>query len=282
MAARAGVLRIDTATLQRFESEREERTLYRFDVRTQGEYEAGHLEGWRWAPGDQLVQATDEYAAARGARIVLADWDGVRALTTAAWLAQLGGWEVAVYTPPERATQVAGPEPVRVRVLALHAPTPLASPQQADALVQAGHATVFDVDRRAAFEKRHIPGARFAVPDRLAHFVADLPEGHTVLITSPDGLLARTVAAELAARTGRDARAIAGGTAAWAAAGLPVAAGDEGVLTGDNDHWYSPYAHSDLALRDAGFQQYLDWELGLVAQLEREGATGIRLLPTPG
>ncbi|NNC10054.1 sulfurtransferase, partial [Corallococcus exiguus] len=137
-------------------------------------------------------------------------------------------------------------------------PVPLVSPQQARALLEQGRAAVFDVDRRAAFERQHIAGARFAVPDRLAAFVADLPAGQAVLLTSPDGLLPRTVAPELAARTGRDVRAIAGGTAAWAAAGLPVEAGDAGVLTGDDDHWYSPYAHRDLHLRDAGFRAYLD------------------------
>lgn len=277
VADRAGVQRIDGAELARFESEAQERTLYRFDVRTREEYEAGHLEGWRWAPGGQLVQATDEYAAARRARIVLADWDGVRALTTGAWLAQLGGYDVFVFTPPALPTLAAGPEPVRV--LASHAPAPLVSPQQADTLVRAGSAVVFDVDRRAPFEKQHIHGARFAVPDRLPTFVADLPAAHTIVLTSPDGVLARTAAAELAARTGRDVRAIAGGTAAWVAAGLPVAHGDADVLTGDDDHWYSPYAHSDLQQRNAGFNHYLNWELGLVAQLEREGATGIRLLP---
>lgn len=277
VAKRAGVQRIDGAELTRFESEAQERTLYRFDVRTREEYEAGHLEGWRWAPGGQLVQATDEYAAARGARIVLADWDGVRALTTGAWLAQLGGYEVFLYTPPTLPTLATGPEPVRV--LASHAPAPLVSPQQAQALLEQGRAAVFDVDRRAAFERQHIAGARFAVPDRLVAFVADLPDGQVVLLTSPDGLLPRTVAPELAARTGRDVRAIAGGTEAWAAAGLPVETGDAGVLTGDDDHWYSPYAHRDVRLRDAGFHAYLDWELGLVAQLEREGTTGIRLLP---
>ena len=279
VAQRAGVQRIDAAGLARLEAaaQSQERTLYRFDVRTREEYEAGHLEGWRWAPGGQLVQATDEYAATRGARIVLADWDGVRALTTGAWLAQLGGHEVFVFAPPPLATLETGPEPVRV--LASHAgPVPLVSPQQARALLEQGRAAVFDVDRRAAFERQHIAGARFAVPDRLAAFVADLPAGQAVLLTSPDGLLPRTVAPELAACTGRDVRAIAGGTAAWAAAGLPVEAGDAGVLTGDDDHWYSPYAHRDLHLRDAGFRAYLDWELGLVAQLKREGQTGIRLL----
>ncbi len=276
VAQRAGVQRIDAAGLARLEAQAHERTLYRFDVRTREEYEAGHLESWRWAPGGQLVQATDEYAGTRGARIVLADWDGVRALTTGAWLAQLGGHEVFVFAPPVLSTLETGPEPVRV--LASHAPAPLVSPQQARALLEQGRAAVFDVDRRAAFERQHIAGARFAVPDRLAAFVADLPDGQVVLLTSPDGLLPRTVASELAARTGRDVRAIAGGTAAWAAAGLPVEAGDAGVLTGDDDHWYSPYAHRDLQLRDAGFREYLDWELGLVALLEREGQTGIRLL----
>ena len=72
--------------------------------------------------------------------------------------------------------------------------------------------------------------------------------------------------------------ALAGGTQAWVAAGLPTGQGGGGVLTGDDDHWYSPYAHADLAARNAGFQQYLDWEIGLVAQLEREGDVGIRLV----
>jgi hypothetical protein len=60
VARRAGVRRIDAEELARFEAEAGQRSLYRFDVRTQAEYEAGHLEGWRWAPGGQLVQATRE------------------------------------------------------------------------------------------------------------------------------------------------------------------------------------------------------------------------------
>lgn len=275
VARRAGLRRIDAEELARFVAESAERTLYRFDVRTREEYEAGHLEAWRWAPGGQLVQATDEYAATRGARIVLADWDGVRALTTGAWLAQLG-WEVFTYVPPALSPLVTGAEPVRV--LSSHALAPQLSVQQAQALLAAGQASLFDVDSRSAFEKQHIAGARFAVPDRLASFVQELPPSQAIVLTSPDGVLARSVAAELAFATGRDVRSIAGGTSAWTAAGLPLAQGDADVLTGDDDQWYSPYAHRDLALRNAGFQAYLDWELGLVAQLEREGFTGIRLL----
>ena len=276
VAERAGVRRIDLADLALLEAQQEQHTLYRFDVRTRQEYEAGHLPGWRWAPGGQLVQATDEYTATRGARIVLADWDGVRALTTAAWLAQLGGHEVYVYAPPAHAELVTGPEPVRV--LALHAAAPQVWPQHAWSLLRAGQATVFDVDRRASYEKEHVAGARFAVPDRLASFIANLPPAHTIVLTSPDGVLARSVAAALAARTGRDVRSLVGGTQAWTAAGLPTSRGADGVLTADDDHWFSPYQHADEARRDAGFRDYLEWEIGLVEQLAREGETGIRLL----
>ena len=138
VAARAGVRRLDATGLAALEAEQSTRSLYRFDVRTRQEFEAGHLEGWRWAPGGQLVQATDEYLATRRARLVLCDWDGVRALTTGAWLAQLGGHEVLVYTPQEPATLVTGPEPVRILPTGARART--VSALQARALLDAGRA----------------------------------------------------------------------------------------------------------------------------------------------
>jgi rhodanese-related sulfurtransferase len=94
VAYRAGVRRIDAAELRHLEADRA-RTLYRFDVRQPAGFAAGHLPGFRNAPGGQLVQETDHFAPVRGARIVLADDLGSRADMTASWLAQLG-WEVLV------------------------------------------------------------------------------------------------------------------------------------------------------------------------------------------
>jgi len=188
----------------------------------------------------------------------------------------LGGHEVFVLSPPALPVLVLGPEPVRV--LQLRTGAPQIAPREAAAALEAGTAVVFDVERRSAYERRHVAGARFAVPDRLQEFIADLPASQRIVLTSSDGVLARIVAAELAARIGREVHALAGGTQAWAAARLPTGSGPEGVLTGDDDHGHSPYAHADLARRDAGFKQYLDWEVGLVAQLEREGDVGIRLV----
>ncbi|MCP1572473.1 rhodanese-related sulfurtransferase/predicted metal-dependent enzyme (double-stranded beta helix superfamily) [Herbaspirillum rubrisubalbicans] len=282
VAQRAGVRRIDTATLRRWQdsARQQQRTLYLFDIRSRAEYEAGHLEGWRWAPGGQLVQTTDEYAATRHARIVLADWDGVRALTTGAWLAQLG-WDVSVYAPathgPE-ATRVTGPEPVHV--LLPDQPAPLIAAPQAANLQQSGAAVLIDIDSRAAYEKQHPAEARFVAPGRLVEFIATLPAEISVVLVSADGVLAASVAAGLlrSAKPVQPLLTLRGGTQAWIAAELPTGSGSEGVVTDDDDQSYSPYLHHDLSLRNAGFVDYLEWELGLVAQLEREGHTGISLI----
>ena len=96
VAERAGVRWIALDALRTLASPT--RTVYRFDVRAPEEYAAGHLPGFASAPGGQLVQETDHAVPVRGARIVLADDDGVRAPMTASWLAQMG-WEVHVIEP---------------------------------------------------------------------------------------------------------------------------------------------------------------------------------------
>ena len=100
VAERAGVEWIALAALHSLEAPG--RTLYRFDVRTPEEYAAGHLPGFASAPGGQLVQETDHQVPVRGARIVLADDDAVRAPMTASWLAQMG-WDVHVLAPADAA-----------------------------------------------------------------------------------------------------------------------------------------------------------------------------------
>lgn len=89
VADQAGVRRVDWAELRYLETDGT-RTLYRFDVRQRGAYNAGHLPGFRHAEGGQLIHEIDYHAPVRGARVVLADDLGPRADMTASWLAQLG------------------------------------------------------------------------------------------------------------------------------------------------------------------------------------------------
>lgn len=267
---RAGVGRVDAERLAAWAAD-DARTLYRFDVRDAAEVRAGHLPGWRWAPGGQLVQATDQYVAVRGARIVLADWDGVRAHTTAAWLAQLGH-EVHLFVPEAGAALETGDVPGLLLRDPAVPDVPWIPPQQLTEALDAGRAVVFDVDRSLAFGRRHVAGAWFAAPDRLPALAAEHAEGRTVVVTSDDGVLAARVAGELKRRTGADAQALLGGNSAWFAAGLPAGRGRERVLTGDDDAWYGGYAHDDVDVRHRLFREYLAWEVQLAEQVKRPGA----------
>jgi rhodanese-related sulfurtransferase len=91
-----GVKSINDTGLARWIAEREHFTTYLLDVRTPKEYEEWHLPGSVFAPGGQLILGTLRYVGVRGARLVLIDDTGVRAITTAHWLRQRG-WEVRVY-----------------------------------------------------------------------------------------------------------------------------------------------------------------------------------------
>src|SRR6185437_12745589 len=94
VAQRYGVREIDAATLAAWRAE-PNRTTFVLDVRTPDEYAAGHLRGSVSAPGGQLVQAIDRWVGTRGARLVLVDDVGIRAVMTAQFLLQMG-WDVFV------------------------------------------------------------------------------------------------------------------------------------------------------------------------------------------
>lgn len=94
VAYRAGVRHIGADEMTEVQAQTD-RTLYRFDVRSEEEYTASHLAGFRHYAGGQLVQEIDMAAPVRGARIVLTDDKRVRADMTASWLAQMG-WEAYV------------------------------------------------------------------------------------------------------------------------------------------------------------------------------------------
>ncbi|MBT1516140.1 thiosulfate sulfurtransferase [Bradyrhizobium sp. SRL28] len=110
VAYRAGVRHIGFKEIAALQAQAN-RTLYRFDVRSEEEYTAGHLAGFRHYPGGQLVQEIDMAAPVRGARIVLTDNRSVRADMTASWLAQMG-WETYVLEGGYDGTLEIGPPQV--------------------------------------------------------------------------------------------------------------------------------------------------------------------------
>jgi rhodanese-related sulfurtransferase/predicted metal-dependent enzyme (double-stranded beta helix superfamily) len=272
VAQRFGVKSIDHAGLARLEAERGSRNLYLFDVRSPEEYQAGHLAGARNAPGGQLVQATDQYVGTRNARIVLLDDDGVRARMTAHWLVQMAWDEVFVLTDAMRGQPlVLGPEQQSVCGLG---PVETIAPAELKAQLDNQGAVVVDLDSSLRYRDGHVPGAWWAVRARLADSLKKLPDRKLVVLASPDGLLARLAAAEAATATGRPVKVLSGGTRAWSAAGLALERGTTHLADEPNDVWYKPYDHETG--REERMNEYLSWEVDLVAQIERDGDARFR------
>jgi hypothetical protein len=92
-------------------------------------------------------------------------------------------------------------------------------------------------------------------------------------------VLAAFATAEIAGRTDRSVRVLAGGTAAWRAVGLPLVTEITEPVHPFEDLWLTPYYAKD---RFAAFREYLNWEIGLVAQLERDGTSRFRVFPAVG
>ena len=277
VADKAGVRRIAFADLHTLDAP--ERTVYRLDVRTPEEYEAGHLSGFASAPGGQLVQETDHSVPVRGARIVLADDDGVRASMSASWLAQMG-WEVHVVDGApafdEKGTPTANQPAVAIAV-------PEISPVELNALLKQPGTAVIDVTTSANYVTRHIPGAWYAIRAQLAQAVdAVIPKSQRYVLTCGSSLLARYAAADLRAlfdaKGQRDIEVLvlSGGNAAWFAAGLAQETGETHLATPRTDRYRRPYEGTDAPA--SAMQAYLDWEFGLVAQLGRDGTHHFRVI----
>ena len=60
LAEEDGVRYLDVDTVQTMLDEREQKTCYFVDVRTTQEYSEGHIPGFRWFPGGQVVQRSDD------------------------------------------------------------------------------------------------------------------------------------------------------------------------------------------------------------------------------
>ncbi|MBV8507186.1 MAG: thiosulfate sulfurtransferase, partial [Alphaproteobacteria bacterium] len=275
VARRYGVPVIGRATFAQWQREADRRTLYVMDVRDPAEYRAGHLPESAMAPGGQLVQETDSWLGVWGARVVVVDDTGVRARMTASWLRRMG-WDAAVIDNG-LGGGLEGVELERGTPAAKDHIFPLAGPEPGTvqpAELQANPAVVLDLASSRQHRQGHIPGARFAIRARLAEALDKLPEGELVL-TSEDGILARFAAAEIRVR--RPAKVLAGGTAAWKAAGLPLDTGMGPLVSEPDDVALS--ARDRPSDRERYMREYLAWEIGLVNQIAHDSDCRFRLAP---
>ena len=256
-AEASGVGVIGSLDLERYADD-PDRTLYVLDVRDPAEFAGAHRPGSRNAPGGQLIQATDQWIAVRGARIALLDDDGVRARMAGAWLRQMGCRDVFV---------------VEGGLLDLDPAAAMMPPLPDVELVGAsdlGGALIVDLARSIDFRAGHIPGAIWGIRTRLDALRDRLAGAERVVATSPEGILARLAVAELQGLTPAPVQVLEGGTAAWVAAGNALAVDradppDAACV----DFYLRPYDRNSGV--EAAMQDYLSWEINLVHEIERDG-----------
>ena len=246
---------------------------YLFDVRPAEEHAAGHVPGAAWAPGGQLVQATDDYVAIRGATVVLACDGGLRAVITAAWLRGMGLPDVRVLAGGAPAwAETEGPletgSPVAV-------PAGLAAARASVASIPPGplgECLVLSVDDSDAYTRAHVPGAGWVCRSRLELRLPDLSpdRGRRIVLTCEDGTESTLGAAALRRAGYRAVQVLAGGLRAWREAGHPIASGPERLLDEPDDVVLKPYDRGPAAMA-----AYLAWE----EVLDADGRSSHSLFP---
>jgi rhodanese-related sulfurtransferase len=156
-------------------------------------------------------------------------------------------------------------------------PTPALSADELAALLadSSSGTVVIDVTSSANHVKAHIPGAYWIVRSRLVNAGDDLhalPDAKRYVVTCATNALAPYAANDLAALTGKPVHVLEGGTSAWIRAGLPTESGEARLASPRIDRYRRPYEGTDNA--HEAMNAYLEWEYGLVAQLERDGTHG--------
>jgi rhodanese-related sulfurtransferase len=270
--ARFGIRRIDHETLAQWRTEAARRTTHLLDVRTPEEFAAGHLPGSVSAPGGQLVQAIDRWVGTRGARLVLVDDTGARAIMTAHWLKQMG-WDVQILDhaldDAVLETGSAAQPPANVPAL-----PEIVSAEAAERL--AGGAALVSLDASAAYRQGHPADAVWANRPRLDRLPGMVLRASLILLFAGDPLAARLAAIDLGEITRAKIALVRGGMKAWCDSGLPVVASPDDPPDADRID-YPFWNHDRHTGNRAAMQAYLHWETELPEQIAADGLAGFNL-----
>ncbi len=264
LAAEDGVRYLDVAALQAMMQRRNRETVYLVDVRTSEEYAVGHIPGFRWFPGGQAVQRSDDVAVVKNCPIVFACDRKARATQTASFYRQMGHEEVYVVDGGTTAWEASGralekgmPEELPAGYEAARGWLKLVSPRELQA---SPPGAVIFVDTSQDFARGHVPGARWVPRGWLEFWIADIvPAKDTPLtVTCHDGRGSVLAGATLKELGYAQVSVLEGGMLAWQKAGLPAEKGLAGVMAPPTD-----VVLSGPDRNFADMQNYLRWEEAL-------------------
>ena len=264
LAERHGVPMVGASQVQAWLNDTA-RSTFLCDVRNAEEFEQGTLPGAQHTPGGQLVQATDQYLAVRGARIVVFDAEGVRAPVVASWLRQMG-WDACVLKEGVHAE-------LTHEAPASKAPGLSVLSDAALAVALAQGAQAIDIRPSMRYRAKHIAGARWSVRPRLDQLVLDARR--PVVLLAEEKALAAWAAGDLRASGIADVQVNTGTPEGWSAHGIalestPAEPADSECID------YLFFVHDRHDGNKAAARQYLAWETNLVKQIDERELAGYR------
>ncbi len=264
LASEDGVRYLDIPALQEVIAKQGQESVYLVDVRTEDEYKAGHIPGFRWFPGGQAVQRSDDVAVVQNATYVFCCDSKARATITASMYRQLGHENVFAVDGGAPAWQNAG------QSLETGFPAnTLAGMNEAEVSVKKISAQdlnsnqpdlVLFVDTSEDFSQGHTPGAKWITRSWLEVEITDAAPSKSapIAVTCRDGRSSTLAAATLQELGYSNVTALDGGMSAWKQAGLPVEEGLTGIVRPPSDINYLGVSRSYGEMMN-----YLRWETAL-------------------
>jgi rhodanese-related sulfurtransferase len=241
---------------------------YLIDVRSENEYQAGHIQGSLNVPGGQAVQRADDLIAVRSGKIIFISNESARAAMVAYWYRQMGFRDVAVLEHGLRGWNKSG-EPV---IYDTSRPEPLGfeaakrtvrriDPRELNQSLR-NSPLLLDVGSSRDFETAHVSSAhwisRGSIESKLPRLFPD--RGRTVVVTCPDGRNSIFAVRSLTEMGYRSVFALDGGVRQWLAAGYPTEKGLDACLVEPNDVVLSPSIRGSKE----EMKRYLEWETKLI------------------
>lgn len=274
-AAEDGVRFLSVAGLDAMADRSVTESIYFIDVRTVEEYDRGRIPGFRWFPGGQCVQRSDDVAVVKNAPIVFCCDGRARATLTASWYRQLGYEEVYAVDGGTQAWIADGRPLESGMSIAALSDGSISGEIESELLVEARRSVptvsakaldqnrpdvIIFVDTSQEFARAHVPGSRWVPRGWLEWQVTDHVRSNdaSIVVTCVDGRQSLLAAATLRQNGYSNARALAGGINSWQAARLPVEEGLAGVTRTPADVVFSG---PDRTYAD--MQNYLRWETAL-------------------
>lgn len=265
LAEEEGIAWISAQDLKRISEQTDAGVTYLIDVRSESEYQAGHLPGSLNVPGGQAVQRADDFIAVRNAKIIFISNQSARAVMAAYWYRQMGFRNVHVLNGGleewnrEGGLLASGAdkrEPLGLKEAKECAH--LLTLAEAKILLERSPAAILDVGSSPEYEAAHLPGAQWIsrgwLEIKLPGYLSD--RAQSILITCPDGAQSVFAARSLAECGYKNVFALDGGVKAWAATGFPTESGLTACLTETNDVVLSPSIKGDKE----EMRRYLEWE----------------------